>query len=137
MRSRPMKPSGVRLYHARFVLAGAYRGALTRAHLDRPMFSHYLDVTEGHWSSEKTLCRRVLAERLSDLSDEKAATCTVCAERFARAAAKGLALFTQRSPSTATSRSTPSPTSACTCGGQIFHTLDCPCHVPPLSQGIR
>lgn len=82
----------MKLFETRHVLAGAYRGFLKSERLDgRTLRSHYYEVTEGAWGAAKTLCGRVLGERLSDLAEKEEATCPVCAERFGRLVEKGKA----------------------------------------------
>ena len=80
----------MRIFETRYVLAGAYRGFLKTERLEgRVLRSHYYEVTEGAWGAAKTLCGRVLSERLSDLAEKEEASCPVCAERFGRLNAKG------------------------------------------------
>ncbi len=89
----------VRVYEARGVLAGCYRGARGRKgggpREDQTTRSHYYDVTDGDWASETTLCNRIkdATGRLSDVAEAEPADCPECAARFARRAAKGLAIF--------------------------------------------
>lgn len=67
------------------MLAAAYKGRLDA---DRPMVTHVVLVDgEGCETEAKTLCRRVLVERLADAfsTNELAApTCPDCAKRAAR-----------------------------------------------------
>lgn len=81
----------VRKYQTRGVLAGAYRG---KDLAKRECLSHYYDVTEGNWGSAKTLCGRVNSDHLADpyAAEKNPATCPACLERFARRAAKGIAV---------------------------------------------
>ncbi len=73
-------------YEVREVLAGAYRG---RAVEDRKLLTHYLVPGDT-----RTLCRRVMEERLCDVDKAAAdagaelATCPVCLDRAAKAARK-------------------------------------------------
>ena len=84
----------VRSFHARGVLAGAYRGSDVS---ERTLLTHFYDVSTGHWDAAKTLCNKIASEKLSDEAESDHASCTVCAERFAKLAAKGLAVFTTES----------------------------------------
>jgi hypothetical protein len=93
LRSRSTEHAGLRKYEARGVLAGAYRGFLKRERAEQKHVTHFYDVTEGTWGSKKTLCGRVLGERLSDLAEGEPASCPACAARFQRRAGKGLAVF--------------------------------------------
>ncbi len=77
-------------YQSRGVLAGAYKGKDTD---DRVCRTHWYDVGEdGVWYAPKTLCGRIVAGRLCDMAEKEPATCPLCRERFARRAAKGLAI---------------------------------------------
>jgi hypothetical protein len=77
---------GVRTYEARGVLAGAYRGKAPT------YLTHWYDVTDGTWGPEKTLCRRITDDHLSDLPEAEPATCPECTRRFAVLSGKGLAV---------------------------------------------
>ena len=64
------------------VLAGAYRGKDIE---ERTLLMHAILVdAEGYPAAAKSLCGRVLEERLCDLPERGAPTCPLCAERAAR-----------------------------------------------------
>lgn len=80
-RSRRDDGRGKRPYEVRGVLAGAYRGKDVE---DRVLLRHALLPDE-----EKTLCRRVLEERLCDVDEPEEPTCAVCLERLERLRRRG------------------------------------------------
>lgn len=91
MTARSRWPEGSALA-VRAVLAGAYRGALKHCVIreDRVMLTHAVRVDAEGWSFEdKTVCRRVLTERLADPygmagDDLRAPTCPECLKRSER-----------------------------------------------------
>lgn len=92
MTARNRWPEGSALA-VRGVLAGAYRGALKRCIIseDRVMLSHAVRVDAEGWAFEdKTVCRRVLTERLvgggelPGVEELQAPTCPECRKRSER-----------------------------------------------------
>lgn len=68
-------------YEVRPVLAGAYRGQDIG---DRALLTHAVGIDADNRDAPKTLCGRILSERLSDENVGGVPSCPVCAERLAR-----------------------------------------------------
>jgi hypothetical protein len=80
----------LRIFQARALLASAYDFGKMRE--DRPMLNHAMKVTaDGDDADTRTLCRKVLADRLVDsygMADDDHVTCPECLRRLEKLGAK-------------------------------------------------
>jgi len=83
---RRWKPVPGHTYVTLGVLAGAYRGQDLD---DRSMLTHLVEIADGRWVGDKTVCRRVPLDSVVDegsVADGEglafAPTCPICLERY-------------------------------------------------------
>jgi hypothetical protein len=79
--NKAIKVTAAVTIETRGVLAGAYRGKDVS---ERSLLTHYLKVTDGGEWAAKSLCGRILGERLSDVDEREDATCEACAVKLAK-----------------------------------------------------